>query len=72
MSEGRPTLLFTAPRAKIVVTPSLGVLWDDRARRSCAPDASGHKTEAQGALWKRPDFGGGASGLGAVLRPVAT
>ena len=26
------------------------------------PDAFGHKTEARGALWKRPDSGNGTSG----------
>jgi hypothetical protein len=35
-----------------------------------SPDASDRKTEAQGALWKRPDSGGGASGHGAEVRPV--
>jgi hypothetical protein len=33
-------------------------------------DMSDRKTEAQGALWKRPDSSGGASGRGAEARPV--
>ena len=36
------------------------------------PDASGRKTEARGALWKRSDSGVAASGHLTVLRPVAT
>ena len=36
------------------------------------PDASGRKTEAWGALWKRPDSEARASGLGAEVHPVIT
>ena len=35
-------------------------------------DASSHKIEARGALWKRPDFEARASGLGAEVHPVIT
>ena len=40
-SHGRDHLLFIAPQAKIAITPSLSVFWDDWTRRSCALDASG-------------------------------
>ena len=40
-SHGRDHLLFIAPWAKLAVTPSLGKFWDDRTRKSFAPDTSG-------------------------------
>ena len=36
-SHGRDHLLFIAPWIKIAVTPSIGVFWDDRTRRSYRP-----------------------------------
>ena len=44
----------------------------DAASDRDRPDASGRKTEARGALWKRPDSGIAVSGHLTVLRPVAT
>jgi hypothetical protein len=40
------------------------------ASNHVSPDASGYKTEAQGALWKRPDSVARASGRGAEEHPV--
>ena len=37
-SHGRDTLLFIAPRAKLAVTPSLGIFRVDRTRRSYRPN----------------------------------